>query len=184
MERKVRSVPLCNKSITDQYLSLRQIQNAFETALALAEWDSRPDASGNASKSNNGERKEKRLILRKKHFEKVAKVAEGFDQYMVDLFGGKDESTRARINQLRMDYREQRAGATIAGASQGSRGGYGRRGRFDDGRDEEDEEPAAFSGGSTTRREPPRAARGKPAPSWRDNRAQEEDSDTTSEDDD
>lgn len=72
----------------------RQIHNAFQTALAFAEWNSRSVKGA----------KEKGLVLRVRHFQKVAKVSEGFDQYIMDLFGGRDEATRAKINQVRDDY--------------------------------------------------------------------------------
>lgn len=48
-------------------------------------------------------------MLSKRQFERVAKVAEGFDQYMKDLYQ-RDEATIARDRQQRMDYRSSKKG--------------------------------------------------------------------------
>ena len=78
----------------------RQIHNAFQTAVALAEWESRSEAL-NAKEDSAP----KVLVLGKKQFKQVAVVSEGFDQYMTDLMGGKDESDIAAINAQRYDFR-------------------------------------------------------------------------------
>lgn len=44
-------------------------------------------------------------MLGKKQFKQVANVSEGFDQYITDLFGGKDESAIAASSGQRLDFR-------------------------------------------------------------------------------
>jgi hypothetical protein len=78
----------------------RQIHNAFQTAVALAEWESRSNVA-----KGKGDCVPKELVLRKKHFKRVAEVSEGFDQYMTDLMGGRDESEMAASNWQRYDFR-------------------------------------------------------------------------------
>jgi hypothetical protein len=74
----------------------RQIHNAFQTAVALAEWENRTNAA--RDKTTKG------LVLGKKQFKQVAEVSQGFDQYMTDLMGGRNESDLAANNQIRHDF--------------------------------------------------------------------------------
>ena len=80
----------------------RQIHNAFQTAVALAEWESRSSTTKDADP--------KELVLGKKQFKQVAEVSEGFDQYMTDLMGGRDESDIAASNWQRYDFRPAKVG--------------------------------------------------------------------------
>jgi ATPase family associated with various cellular activities (AAA) len=82
----------------------RQIHNAFQTAVALAEWESRNgQQKTGASEEKHG--KLKKLVLGVRQFEQVAKVSEGFDQYMTDLMGGRDENSIAAVQRQRLDRR-------------------------------------------------------------------------------
>ncbi|KAI1172358.1 P-loop containing nucleoside triphosphate hydrolase protein [Nemania sp. FL0916] len=67
----------------------RQIRNAFQTAIAIAKYD--------------GKEKNMEVILRAEHFKKVAKSAVAFDQYLTEIYSGKDEAQLARESYLRAD---------------------------------------------------------------------------------
>jgi hypothetical protein len=69
----------------------RQIKNAFQTAVALADWDS-------LKKSKDGPSK---LKLRIKHFEAVVEASNHFESYLTAV--RKSDRERARINALRRD---------------------------------------------------------------------------------
>lgn len=60
----------------------RQIRNAFQTAIALAVWDSK----GRNNQSGN------QATLRREHFEQVALASLQFDQYLNEVYGGVDEA--------------------------------------------------------------------------------------------
>ncbi|KAH0558875.1 hypothetical protein GP486_004494 [Trichoglossum hirsutum] len=75
----------------------RQIRNAFQTAIALAEHEAKsPGSKGNASERCTP-------ILRKGHFEKVAEASAEFNRYLVQVFSGDDDSRRAELDQVRLD---------------------------------------------------------------------------------
>lgn len=69
----------------------RQIRNAFQTAIALAEFDARDDP-------------EKQATISKKQFKTIAKASMDFDDYLFHTHGGTDESANARKEQTRYDY--------------------------------------------------------------------------------
>ena len=69
--------------------NIRQIRNAFQTAIALAEHE--------ANLQN------KKFELSERHFEDVAKASEEFDDYLKATHGGRTESDRAKHNSLRDD---------------------------------------------------------------------------------
>lgn len=71
----------------------RQIRNAFQTAVALAEYN----ASNSASSSGPIP------ILDRKYFQQVAKTSREFDEYLKSTWGGEDEEDRSRRNQERID---------------------------------------------------------------------------------
>jgi hypothetical protein len=77
----------------------RQIRNAFQTAIALAEYD----ANDGSSDGEEATRKTHRIILRKRHFETVAKASLDFDQYLKEVYGGVSASERAFDNSNRYD---------------------------------------------------------------------------------
>ena len=66
----------------------RQIRNAFQTAIALAEYDSRP-----------GEKP----VLSRKQFATVAAASRDFDQYLKDTQRGKDDAQLAQEEKARID---------------------------------------------------------------------------------
>ena len=100
MEWKVSRLKFVSAGGYHTKLNPRQIHNAFQTAVALAEWESR---SGDKEKGVDAKPRE--LVLTKKQFKQVASVSEGFDQYITDLFGGKDESAIAASSGQRLDFR-------------------------------------------------------------------------------
>ncbi|KAI8962532.1 P-loop containing nucleoside triphosphate hydrolase protein [Daldinia sp. FL1419] len=67
----------------------RQIRNAFQTAIAIANYEARTQG--------------KILEIGKRHFAKVAKRAIEFDGYLKELSLGKDDSQLARDGILRLD---------------------------------------------------------------------------------
>jgi len=80
----------------------RQIRNAFQTAIALAEYD----ASDNKSDDDHAAeatRKASCITLRKKHFEIVAKASLDFDRYLNAVYGGQSASDRAYDRNNRYD---------------------------------------------------------------------------------
>ena len=70
----------------------RQIKNAFQTAIALAEFDARKNGQANP-------------ILKKKHFKTVTKASRGFDAYLTRIHG--PDADRARREGQRDDDRSQ-----------------------------------------------------------------------------
>jgi hypothetical protein len=79
-----------NKLKADKFLNWngRQIRNAFQTAIALAEYDARP-----------GEKP----VLSRKQFETVATASRDFDQYLKDTQRGKDDAQLAQEERSRND---------------------------------------------------------------------------------
>ena len=68
----------------------RQIRNAFQTAIALAEWEVKQGKVGQAR-------------LTKAHFQKVAEASRAFDEYLNDVFT-MDEEARASTDRIRADW--------------------------------------------------------------------------------
>ena len=71
----------------------REIRNAFNTMLALAEWD---------AKENNRYTKEGKIEIRRDHLKQVVKMSSGFKEYMLSL-RGMDEANHAKTYGLRDD---------------------------------------------------------------------------------
>jgi hypothetical protein len=69
----------------------RQIRNAFQTAMALAEYDARSST----------------IELSRHQFEKVAQTSQQFDQYMKNVWGGRDDAIIAQQDQIRVDSMRQ-----------------------------------------------------------------------------
>lgn len=70
----------------------RQIRNAFQTAIALAEWDLKIE-------------KTKAAKLTRARFEKVEKASREFDKYLKDTHGGANEGERAQhLNERLEDW--------------------------------------------------------------------------------
>lgn len=74
----------------------RQIRNAFQTAIAIAEYE----AHRTAEKYKLSE--VPKACLERSHFEKVAKASSHFDQYLRDTWGGTERDL-AREGQERRD---------------------------------------------------------------------------------
>lgn len=72
----------------------RQIKNAFQTAVALADWDSLKGSSGGDSRLFGPQ-------LERRHFETVSRASTHFDTYLSEVRG--DDETRARMNEVRED---------------------------------------------------------------------------------
>ncbi|KAF8849600.1 P-loop containing nucleoside triphosphate hydrolase protein [Acephala macrosclerotiorum] len=64
------------------YWNGRQIRNAFQTAIALAQWE---------RKESNSEA----IELNRRHFIKVSKAARSFDAYLNKVYGGQSEAEKA-----------------------------------------------------------------------------------------
>lgn len=75
----------------------RQIRNAFQTALALAELEAHGDRD-----ETDGHGKEKLVKLGRSHFETVAAAYKGFIEYLNQTYGA-DFARRARENLWRSD---------------------------------------------------------------------------------
>ncbi|KAI0177530.1 hypothetical protein BJ166DRAFT_507201 [Pestalotiopsis sp. NC0098] len=71
----------------------RQIRNAFQTAIALAEFDVRDDGDN-----------EPQAVMGKKQFKTIAKASIEFDNYLFHTHGGADQAAKARREQVRWDY--------------------------------------------------------------------------------
>jgi hypothetical protein len=69
----------------------RQIKNAFQTAVALADWDNLKKSQGVPSTPN----------LRIKHFKAVVETSNHFESYLTSV--RKSAQERAKMNQLRRD---------------------------------------------------------------------------------
>ncbi|KAK8051690.1 hypothetical protein PG993_003075 [Apiospora rasikravindrae] len=86
----------------------RQIRNAFQTAVALAEFDAKK-ANDAAKKRTNEEEQHQpqpfvRPVITKKHFETIAETSMQFDEYLYLAHGRSDESNNAKRDQVRWDY--------------------------------------------------------------------------------
>lgn len=100
----------------------RQIRNAFQTAIALAEWDLKIE-------------KTKTAKLTRARFEKVEKASREFDKYLKDTHGGANEGERAQGLNERLDNWD-----VGTPKSKGRKKGKGGKYRDDDS-DEEEEAP-------------------------------------------
>ncbi|KAK8080257.1 atpase aaa+ type core protein [Apiospora hydei] len=89
----------------------RQIRNAFQTAVALAEFDA--NKANDAAKKSIGDRDQHippsviRPVITKKHFETIAGTSMQFDEYLYLAHGRSDESNNAKRDQVRWDYELQ-----------------------------------------------------------------------------
>ena len=100
----------------------RQIRNAFQTAIALAEWDLKIE-------------KTKTAKLTRARFEKVEKASREFDKYLKDTHGGANEGERAQELKERLENWD--VGTPKA---KGRKKGKGGKRRDEDSEEEEEEE--------------------------------------------
>ncbi|KAK4222703.1 hypothetical protein QBC38DRAFT_489242 [Podospora fimiseda] len=71
----------------------RQIKNAFQTAVALADWDHFQNTGGNPHPDGP--------LLKKSHFQTVSQASAHFDDYLMKVRGADQE--RARMHEIRRD---------------------------------------------------------------------------------
>ncbi|PNP44641.1 hypothetical protein THARTR1_11016 [Trichoderma harzianum] len=71
----------------------RQIKNAFQTAIALADWDHVESTGGNLHPDGP--------LLKVEHFKKVAQASAHFDNYLIKV--RKTDEQRAREHDIRRD---------------------------------------------------------------------------------
>ncbi|KAI4701606.1 hypothetical protein J4E81_003346 [Alternaria sp. BMP 2799] len=103
----------------------RQIRNAFQTAIALAEFETteKNDEHGVGHKPH-------RVELSQEHFSTVAKASAEFDTYLKSTLGGQTESDIARLEQTRMDeYSSLRSRTDANLRPSKARGKTGRKGK-------------------------------------------------------
>ncbi|KAK8028429.1 AAA family ATPase, partial [Apiospora marii] len=79
----------------------RQIRNAFQTAVALAEFDAKKINA--AAKSGDG-KPHARPVMTKEYFQTIAGTSMQFDEYLYLTHGGNDLATNAKKEQVRWDY--------------------------------------------------------------------------------
>ncbi|KAF2454926.1 hypothetical protein BDY21DRAFT_351936 [Lineolata rhizophorae] len=73
----------------------RQIKNAFQTAIALADWDN--------LKREDGSEKRSSAHLERRHFEKVAEASAHFERYLTIVRSNQSDQARARAHEWRRD---------------------------------------------------------------------------------
>lgn len=98
----------------------RQIRNAFQTAIALAEWDLKIE-------------KTKTAKLTRARFEKVEKASREFDKYLKDTHGGANEGERAEELNERLNNWD-----VSTPKSKGRKKGKGAKYRDEDSEEEEE----------------------------------------------
>lgn len=76
----------------------RQIRNAFQTAIALAEFETME-----RNEKHEAGHRQQHVELSRDHFATVAKASAEFDTYLKSTLGGQTESDIARLEQTRMD---------------------------------------------------------------------------------
>jgi hypothetical protein len=111
------------KNASDTRWNGRQIRNAFQTAIALAEYDLAEDIKEQQLRDQqdglNIDRPElrgRRAVLRVEHFEKVARASKDFDEYLTSVHG-RNESERAFHESTRKDDWEQASAVWMRPAS-------------------------------------------------------------------
>ncbi|KAI0151812.1 P-loop containing nucleoside triphosphate hydrolase protein [Xylariaceae sp. FL1272] len=82
------------KSAGDGQWNGRQISNAFKIAKALAEFDTLDE---------DKRRKDRTAVLTKSHLKKVARVAQEFDKYLLDVRAGQTQAKYNKQYHLRAD---------------------------------------------------------------------------------
>lgn len=88
---KKKIISFAKKNFEALHWNGRQIRNAFQTAVALAEFESRKGGG-------------KTPEVTKKHFQRVATATSEFDEYLKELNQGFDEEKMARRDQNRVEY--------------------------------------------------------------------------------
>ena len=78
----------------------RQIRNAFQTAVALAEYDYHEKCNMCAE---IGDKPPSKPALLADHFKAVAQTSEDFDKYLTTVFGGSTHKDKAQMAEIRSD---------------------------------------------------------------------------------
>ncbi|KAK3994344.1 hypothetical protein QBC44DRAFT_348938 [Cladorrhinum sp. PSN332] len=95
----------------------RQIKNAFQTAVALADWDHFQNTGGNPHPDGP--------LLKKSHFQTVSQASAHFDDYLMKVRGADQE--RAKMHEIRRDdIRVHRHGRDTGRKSRGSKSTKGK----------------------------------------------------------
>jgi hypothetical protein len=94
--RRCNGAKARSHSLTKSVIN-RQIRNAFQTAIALAEFE----AAEENERRKDGENKQ--IELTREHFATVAQASKEFDKYLRSTLGGQTEADLARLEQTRVD---------------------------------------------------------------------------------
>ncbi|GME51070.1 hypothetical protein CAC42_2026 [Neofusicoccum parvum] len=131
------------KHFLDNRWNGREIFNACQTAIALAEWDVK-----------KGERK--KLALKVKHFDKVAEASRGFEKYLNDL---RDEEAneawraRTRIDDENLRGRVPQGSLNLLGTPTPSAKKPSRKAASDDDDDDDDDSDIGKKGGKKAKKQ-------------------------------
>lgn len=91
----------------------RQIRNAFQTAVALAEYEFQEKCQ---KCEKTGDKPPFRPMLEDKHFKAVAKTSAEFDDYLQSVMGGQTHEQKAQMFEMRNDtYDPERGMETPSG---------------------------------------------------------------------
>ncbi|KAK2000769.1 hypothetical protein LX36DRAFT_738928 [Colletotrichum falcatum] len=104
----------------------RQIRNAFQTAVALAEWHKRENRVPGP------------IVVRGEHFERVARVSNEFNAYLYEVRHGRADYERAHVREHRFDdfnrqqfvFGSQGSGFGLGQQQQQQQQGYGMPGSW------------------------------------------------------
>ncbi|KAL8930795.1 MAG: hypothetical protein Q9208_000336 [Pyrenodesmia sp. 3 TL-2023] len=90
----------------------RQIRNAFQTALALADYDFHDKC---IMHEQIGEKPPIMPVLLADHFKAVAETSAQFHDYLTDVLGGSTHKTKAKMGEVRSDLWQDRGVETPSG---------------------------------------------------------------------
>ena len=79
------------------FFTNRQIRNAFQTAMALAEFEAAEEHEKHSHSRKH------HVELNREHFTTVAQASKQFDKYLRSTLGGQTEADVARLEQTRVD---------------------------------------------------------------------------------
>lgn len=95
----------------------RQIRNAFQTAVALAEYEFQEKCQ---KCEKTGDKPPFRPALEDRHFQAVAKTSAEFEDYLQSVMGGQTHEQKAQISEMRSDtYNPERGADTLSGKKHG-----------------------------------------------------------------
>lgn len=90
----------------------RQIRNAFQTAIALAEYDFHAECK---RREEIGETPLKKPSLEPRHFKSVAQTSAEFGDYLQSVMGGHSHKQKAQMREIRSDAWKDRGKETPTG---------------------------------------------------------------------